>query len=43
MKRPQWFNEWLNNDFRHLTKEVRLHTWILLTIAGALIARLIWV
>ncbi len=35
------FNEWFNNDFPHLTKEVRLHTWILLTIAGALIARLV--
>ncbi len=40
MKRPQWFREWEGNDFHHLTREVRLHTWILLTIAAALIARL---
>ncbi len=39
-KRPQWFERWHSNEFWHLAREVRLHTWILLTIAAALIARL---
>lgn len=35
------FKKFVSNDFAHVAREVRWHTWLLLVIAASVIARLV--
>ena len=36
-KPPQWFKDWLGNDFHHLKMDVRENKWLLRILVGGLI------
>lgn len=41
MKKPNWFQRWESNDFWHLKREVRWHSWVLLLIAASVLTNLV--
>lgn len=40
-KPPQWFKDWLQNDYWHLERDVRWTKWLSLTILAVIIGTLV--